>query len=354
MGSSGAVFISYGRDATTYRDQDSINQFVQRLHDGLEGGDPFIDAWLDVRSMVPGTEWEPAIYVNAAACRAMIFVATPKSLKSPYCTRERELAAQAGKPIIPLMGDPNLPVTALPADLQKRVAIQYSTNFDQIIAQVRRALHEIEAAPPTPLPIAPTASSNRRQSLLMAGAGVFVLAALLLGFALLVTGDNGDNGVSDNGDDQIEALAQTESATDIPTQTESPTMTYTPTNPPTTTAAPSQTPAHTNTTAAIIASTTMPVLLAATNTSTVGSYPCTATVTGGSPGATRLQVVRLQPSSTSSTAISVVRNATVTILDRTTETYGGTTTIWYQIQDSTGSYLGWITSDYLTLSQSYS
>ncbi|WP_353259132.1 TIR domain-containing protein [Prochlorothrix hollandica] len=87
------AFISYGR-------ADS-RQFAQHLHDRLT--DQGYSLWFDFEDIPPGVDYQQQIDQGITAAHNFIYIISPHSVNSPYCTLELELALQLKKRIIPLM-----------------------------------------------------------------------------------------------------------------------------------------------------------------------------------------------------------------------------------------------------------
>ena len=73
-------------------------RFAQELRAALaEHGH---EVWLDIDEIEPGDDWLASIERALEEAGAVVFVATPESLRSQMCMRELRLAATHGRPIV--------------------------------------------------------------------------------------------------------------------------------------------------------------------------------------------------------------------------------------------------------------
>lgn len=83
------VFISYSRQ--DYYFAESLTFHLCRR------GMP---AWMDVKDLTPGRDWEHMLFEAIDSCAAMVLVASPAALASPHVRAEWERALAAGKRIV--------------------------------------------------------------------------------------------------------------------------------------------------------------------------------------------------------------------------------------------------------------
>jgi hypothetical protein len=88
------VFISYAR---------ADSEFVHELRAALVKGGH--EVWLDADELAPSDEWLPSVERALEGARAVVFVASPQSLRSRECMHELRHAAAQGKRIVVLIRD---------------------------------------------------------------------------------------------------------------------------------------------------------------------------------------------------------------------------------------------------------
>lgn len=139
------VFISYTRT-----DQDQLLPLVKLLEDGG------YEVWYDSRRLVAGTEWDTAIRSAIQTCNVVLFLITPESIHSEWCTWEITEAQRLGKPVVPVVLEP----TELPPHLQKIHFVDLSEGYTANAAvKLMRALQLVtrpqqlraDAAPTLPV-----------------------------------------------------------------------------------------------------------------------------------------------------------------------------------------------------------
>ena len=86
------IFISYSR-----RDID----FVRRLFDQLQERDH--ESWVDWQDILPTADWLAEIYQGIEAADSFLFVISPDSVVSEFCTLEIEHAVKHNKRLIPVV-----------------------------------------------------------------------------------------------------------------------------------------------------------------------------------------------------------------------------------------------------------
>jgi CRP-like cAMP-binding protein len=87
----GRVFISYAR-----KDVD----FVYQLYEGLTHSG--IETWIDLKGLPPASDWWAEIERAIQSADAYLFILSPDSLESALCQKERSIAANANKRVIPI------------------------------------------------------------------------------------------------------------------------------------------------------------------------------------------------------------------------------------------------------------
>jgi formylglycine-generating enzyme required for sulfatase activity len=100
------LFLSYVRE-----EQDYCTQIAQALH--------IHEVWYDSR-LTAGQDWKREIYQRLEWCEGFVYLLSPKSVQSPNCIEEMELALRMDKIIFPVIIRPN---TEIPEAIRH---IQYS------------------------------------------------------------------------------------------------------------------------------------------------------------------------------------------------------------------------------------
>ncbi|HEX2622408.1 MAG TPA: toll/interleukin-1 receptor domain-containing protein, partial [Phototrophicaceae bacterium] len=129
------LFISYSRD-----DKAWVYELWRALRD--EGHH---DTWID-RQIVPASDWWTSILENIETRECFVYVMSPKSVESIYCTAELDYALGLNKPILPLM----LKSATYPDKLKEK-RIQYETftdesSMDRILFRFEKAIGHIREA----------------------------------------------------------------------------------------------------------------------------------------------------------------------------------------------------------------
>ncbi|BAY72553.1 TIR domain-containing protein [Trichormus variabilis] len=86
------VFISYSR---------ADSDFARKLNDTLQIQNK--TTWFDQESIASGTNFEQEIYRGIESANNFLFIISPKSLSSPYCTTEVEYAMNLNKRIVTVL-----------------------------------------------------------------------------------------------------------------------------------------------------------------------------------------------------------------------------------------------------------
>ncbi len=353
-----------------------------------------IDAYVDTRASDAGGEFSDRLYKAIENCDVFVPLLGKTTLDSEWVLKEIAHARNLRKPMIPVFQEsfvkpdppPNEDVAALLRHDGVHILDVKNLYVDEAIARlaqmIRNAASSTQssayAAPP---PAAPQSSAKPRGlsptliTVLVAliGAAATIIAAVISGnggqgAALLPTAT-----VTSVLPSETPTFTLTPTSTDLPTATSSPTPTDTPTNTPThthtptATLEPTATPTHTPTsipptldisaTLAMLAvqqtqaamqasqATSVPT---ATATVVMGGYPCEATVVIRGSDATSIGGQVYSQPRLSSTPLSMQLSLGQVFTVRRDQNSGGT--MWYQIGNTSGGIIGWMTGQYLALS----
>jgi WD40 repeat protein len=127
------VFVSYSR---------SDQQFVeQRLSRAL--ADHGKEAWVDLETIPPASDWRDRIGDGIQASKALLFVLSPQSIESETCREELDQAVALHKLIVPVLRR-EVAATAVPPELRRRnwIRLSDSDDFDAGLALVLEALED--------------------------------------------------------------------------------------------------------------------------------------------------------------------------------------------------------------------
>jgi tetratricopeptide (TPR) repeat protein len=129
----GRYFVSYSR-------ADGAG-FADRLASELAGGRPSHPVWLDTRDALPGADRDEQVADAIQACRGLLFLMTPDSVRDrSACMSEWTLALKYKKPVIPLRADKD---AKLPSRLSARDYIDFSGGFEAGLGRLRRYLASV-------------------------------------------------------------------------------------------------------------------------------------------------------------------------------------------------------------------
>jgi formylglycine-generating enzyme required for sulfatase activity len=125
------LFISYSRDDRTF-----IYDFAKKLNDAVQ-----MDVWIDTK-LKGAQKWWETILNSIEACECFVYIMTPKSIASIYCTAEVDYALALNKPILPLV------LKSIPSIPKKLQAYQLEdiTNLTlpEVLLRCSVAIHEIQ------------------------------------------------------------------------------------------------------------------------------------------------------------------------------------------------------------------
>ena len=115
------VFISYSRRDYYFAESLAIH-LLQRE----------IDAWMDVKDLKPGTDWERGLQNALEAASSVVLIASPAAMKSPNVRAEWMQAVQLGKPIViaQFLSAP------LPPEVNAAAIIDFRGGFDRALDQL--------------------------------------------------------------------------------------------------------------------------------------------------------------------------------------------------------------------------
>jgi hypothetical protein len=129
----GKLFISYAR-----KDEDFVHALVQELQNY------HVQLWVD-KNIEYGSAWDETIDSQLADCDAILVIATPASMASPYVTYEWSYFIGANKPVLPFV--PNFALDSL--DMHPRLSrvqfIKGSENMNQNVQQIIQVMSQAMA-----------------------------------------------------------------------------------------------------------------------------------------------------------------------------------------------------------------
>jgi hypothetical protein len=133
------IFVSYARV-----NKEQVDGFLEQL-ESLD-----YDVWID-SNIKGGQEWWEEIIDQIESCDIFLAVVSRASVDSDACARERAYALALGKPILPVGVEAKVP--ALPRELSQRQIVDYSGAGSEAAFALIRALRDLPAAPPLPVPM---------------------------------------------------------------------------------------------------------------------------------------------------------------------------------------------------------
>lgn len=125
------VFISYSR-----RDGALVERLAQALRDAGK------DVWLDVEGIRDGEVFPLALRTAVESSDAFLFVVSPDSVASPYCSQEVDHAIALHKRVVPVLWRP-VPDTQIPREIRERHWISF-TDPDAFTPGVQRVIDALD------------------------------------------------------------------------------------------------------------------------------------------------------------------------------------------------------------------
>ena len=193
MARAASVFVSYSR--SDYYFAESLSFHLCRL--GLQ-------AWMDVKDLLPGTQWEQSLLEAVERCDALVLVASPAGLASANVRNEWQRALAAGKRIVLLGWHRRV---RLPRELQGCEWIDFRGRFSPALRRLVAALGA--DAPRADARAGSAAAANLPRAGPHPGRGpwlppavlamLIALAAPIIGYALAVAPDVASTDFSDLG-----------------------------------------------------------------------------------------------------------------------------------------------------------
>ena len=126
----------------SYSNADGLD-FATRLANELGGGYPFIKVWFDKNEMSSsGDDWDDQISSAISGCKCLLFLMSVDSTaKNSNCKAEWTWALKCKKPVICLLLDKK---AVDQFRLSSRQKIDFSSNFDAGMAQLRKAIARLD------------------------------------------------------------------------------------------------------------------------------------------------------------------------------------------------------------------
>jgi hypothetical protein len=135
------VFVSYSS-----RDRDRVDELVDDLHTLGH------DVWFD-QDLKGGQVWWDRILASIRACDVFMSIITPYALQSTPCRYEYTYANDCNRPIIPVLVDPSIKPSHLPALLLERQIVNYSVVDRKALLSLAGAFTHLTAGAPLPDPL---------------------------------------------------------------------------------------------------------------------------------------------------------------------------------------------------------
>jgi formylglycine-generating enzyme required for sulfatase activity len=134
MSTTTHVFISYSSD-----DKAWTSEFANALHEEFR-----FSVFIDYINIPTGTNWWQAICENIESCDYVLYVMTPKSIESVYCTEEIDYALALNKPILPLMLKPCTFPDKLTQKFIQHLPITDSMSIERILLRLSNSMRDID------------------------------------------------------------------------------------------------------------------------------------------------------------------------------------------------------------------
>lgn len=322
------LFISYSR-------QDA--EFARHLAKNLS--DLGADIWIDVDDIPAGMNWSTAIQQGLNTCDVLLLIISPDSMASPNVENEWQYFYDKHKPVLPLL----LRATEVHFQIKRLQHIDFETQsfetaFQKLLDQLTPydtqlgTNNDVSNIPESTHKPVPKSSETLwyRDPRFVLPLVVTLLAAFIGIFPSIM------QQFRDSDATHI-ALAR---ITDAPTGTS--TETHTPSYTPSITSIPTDTPPPTNTLSVTLTFTP-------TQTPVTRAYPCEATVILRGSDASTIRGQVYSQARSNSTPLSVTLQVGQTLVIRQSQMNSGAR--WYQIGNEQGGLIGWITEQYLSLSE---
>jgi hypothetical protein len=133
------VFISYSRED---------RPFVERLTAGLrEAG---VRTWTDLDNIVPGQDWSQAIDRGLNEAKALIYVASRNSARSPWMDAEYTAFQSKSGRVIPIIIDDSGPDN-VPLPLRRFQWVDFRGPFELALGTLLEGIGELRSASPVPV-----------------------------------------------------------------------------------------------------------------------------------------------------------------------------------------------------------